>query len=222
MTWAKLSDNFHSHPKIVGLPLPAIGLYALGLSYAADFLTDGFLPEAWVRNVVKNQPYRSLSDRLVEANLWLRVVTPRGYQIVDFLDYNASAAQIREKREAARERVTRYRQRTNALVTRPIGPEPEPEPVVKDLDGLALNVSNVLGDFDISREVSDYARELRDGNDSTEAVLTDFRRKLPEAAFRTAMEALRERRERKPALVSETRYFVRLLKNMVLDGRYDA
>ena len=219
MTWAKLSDNFHSHPKTLQMSWEEIGVYAVALSYAAANLTDGFLPDEWVRRTLGRRT-RKLTDGLLSARAWERDSKRGGYLIVDFLDYNPSREEISEMRAKTRERVTRYRRRvSNALVT-----QQDPVKDVKDLKP-PLSVTSLVGvenDFDIPREISDYANQLRDANDSTEAVLADFRRRLPEAAFHSAMEALRERRERKPALVSETRYFVRLLKNMVLDGRYDA
>lgn len=221
MTWAKLSDNFHSHPKVLEMGNAAAGLYARGLSFAACYLTDGELPTTWVAR----QDQR-LVKKLLETGVWSN--QGNGHiRITDFLDYNPSREEVSQKRADARERVTRYRKRkSNALPTRPIGPDPT-RPVVKDQDGLALDVgnelvSNVLGDVDVTKEISDYARELRDANEATEAVLTDLRRRLPEAAFHSAMEALRERRERQPALVSETRYFVASLRQMIRDGRYDA
>jgi hypothetical protein len=222
MTWAKLSDNFHSHPKTLEMGFAATGLYAMGLSYAAAHETDGFLPHKWVRSVVQNQPYRGLIRRLIDANAWLIVTEPPGYLIVDFLDYNPSREQIRQNRERQADRVTRYRERhRNALRTPSIGPDPT-RPVLKPNTPLRddLNLGVELKDLDLPREVSEYARALQDGNRDVENVLIALRRDLPEAAFHAAMESLKERRTRKPALVSEARYFVATLKTMLREGRY--
>lgn len=212
MTWAKLSDNFHSHPKVQQLGLPAVGLYAMGLSYAAHYLTDGFLPESWVRSQVKGQPYRGLIQRLVAAKAWETVLEPPGYRIVDFLDYNPSAEELRQKRHAANARQTRYRERNNALVTQTIGPDPThigPEALLKDAFAL-----------DVDREIEEYVAQLADATDATPYTVREYRKKLPEAAFRAALESLAARRKRKPKLDSETRYFIASLQTMLREGAY--
>jgi hypothetical protein len=222
MTWAKLADTFHSHPKTLAMGYGAAGLYAVGLSYAAAHLTDGFLPLEWVRNATQRERKSSrYVSRLLQVGAWETVANPPGYRIVDFLDYNASREEISRNRKMQNDRVTRYRdRRRNALVTPSIGPDPLKDPLRAPLkDVLALDVDLSL---DLPREVSDYVAELRDRNEQTEPVLIALRRELPEAAFRNAMESLKNRRKQKPPLVSETRYFVAALKAMQRDGRYGA
>lgn len=118
MAWAALDDKFHAHPTTWEVGLEANGLCARAISYAADQLTDGFLPEAWVG---ANVPKRSagIVQKLIDAGLWERL--DNGYRILGYLDYNPPAAVVKSKREAARQRRqkggARSRERT-ANVTR--------------------------------------------------------------------------------------------------------
>lgn len=98
MTWAKLDDRFHAHPEIERAGLAATGLYAMSLSYAACYETDGQLPDEWVRK--RSRP--GIPGRLVELGLWERI--DGGYLIPDFLDYNPSRADLTAQRERDRRR----------------------------------------------------------------------------------------------------------------------
>lgn len=100
MTWARLDDRFHSHPKIESAGFAAIGLYAIGLSYAACHETDGQLPEGWVRRQRASRHVKTL----LEIGLWER--TEGGYLIPDFLDFNPSKEELLSRRaeDAKRQR----------------------------------------------------------------------------------------------------------------------
>jgi len=112
-----VDDKFPRHPKIfkagsmLGLngPAQAVALYLDGLSYAREHLTDGYLPEEFVRSsALVSKPYlvaKALCNRGVR--LWHRV--PGGYQIHDYHDWNRTANEIKEKRAA--ERLKKQRQR---------------------------------------------------------------------------------------------------------------
>jgi hypothetical protein len=49
MTWVKIDDEFHRNPKAANLSNGAVGLWLRSLSYANDNLTDGLLPDGWIR-----------------------------------------------------------------------------------------------------------------------------------------------------------------------------
>ena len=104
MTWAKLDDKFHSHPTTWMVGLEANGLFARAISYCADQLTDGFVPEQWVYAQVpatqKNRDAHGLTDKLTNAGLWEPV--EGGWFIKDFLTYNPSREYVLAEREAAR------------------------------------------------------------------------------------------------------------------------
>ena len=120
MPWSKLDDSFYDHEKVVAAGTLGAGLFALALSYTARKLTDGFVPRGMIPRLVADvdDPI-ALADRLVEAGLFEKV--EGGYQIHDYLDYNPSAAEIKQKREASRRRQRQCRGQPETP------PEPEAE-----------------------------------------------------------------------------------------------
>lgn len=96
MVWVKLDDKLHSNAKILDVGYEGAGLYALGLSYCGDHLTDGHIPDSWA----KQHPKR-LRDKLVKARLWQRTKT--GYYVPDFTELNPTRAEIEAKRARQRE-----------------------------------------------------------------------------------------------------------------------
>jgi hypothetical protein len=96
MTWAKIDDRLHSHPKARRAGLEAMGLWVLGLSFCGAYNTDGRISREDVE-ALGGRRALSLADRLVGAGLWDR--TPEGgYAYHDFLAYNPSAAQVEADR----------------------------------------------------------------------------------------------------------------------------
>lgn len=99
MTWARLDDSFHHHPKRMKVGLAAVGLYALGLSYSADNLTDGRLPERWVLGQMVGEA-DTLVDELIEAGMWEK--DGDEYVVHDFEVYNLTRSQWEAKQNAGR------------------------------------------------------------------------------------------------------------------------
>lgn len=106
MTWARLDDTFHHHPKPMKATLSALGLFALGLSYSADNKTRGRLPEKWVLGRIVGDD-QSAPSQLVEVGLW----TKEGdeYVIHDYHDYNLTPEELEEVRSGSRERKQKQR-----------------------------------------------------------------------------------------------------------------
>lgn len=138
MTWFKVDDDFWSHPKVIGLPLSAIGLWTKAGAYSAKFETDGRLNLAQIAPLGGRK--RDI-DRLVEAGLWVRTLA--GIEFVDWEQYQPTKAQIAAERKARAERIRKWREaRRNAVtdaatntVTNTVSnaapvPVPEPVPVV--------------------------------------------------------------------------------------------
>lgn len=96
MTWARLDDNFHSHPSTMMAGLEANGLFARGLSYCAHYLTDGFIPREWA----EQQGPKRATTRLIGAGLWEQI--EGGFIVVGYLKRNPSRARVEQER--ARER----------------------------------------------------------------------------------------------------------------------
>lgn len=106
MTWTKLDDTFHSHPKVRNAwreSMASIGLHALALSYAGQYETDGAIPGWFVESVIADESDRhSAVDALKRAGLWREV--GEGFELHDYLKFNPSKATLEEKRAKDRER----------------------------------------------------------------------------------------------------------------------
>jgi len=90
MSWAKIDDQFHCHPKVEALEidttLAAVGLYFLALSWSAATLTEGKIPRHKVVRFSGSATGYALAEELVRVGLW--EATEDGYQIHDYLEYN--------------------------------------------------------------------------------------------------------------------------------------
>ena len=105
MSWLRVDAGFWKHPKVQDVELAPIGLHVLALSYCADNLTDGLVPEGWVRRQAFGD--LALAQALVDAGLWES--DPRGFRVHDYLDYNPSRAAVELDREAAKQRMRKAR-----------------------------------------------------------------------------------------------------------------
>lgn len=94
MGWVALDDGFFANPKILQAGHAAAGLYAMGLSYCGKYLTDGFIPSAWLIGTPKK-----LVTQLVDVGLWDQV--EGGYFFPDYEEYNPSREKVEERRQAA-------------------------------------------------------------------------------------------------------------------------
>lgn len=72
MTWFKVDDRLHSHPKIRRAGTEAVGFWVICGSYCADHLTDGFVSRIDAIHYAGGSEARaeSLASRLVDAGLW--------------------------------------------------------------------------------------------------------------------------------------------------------
>ena len=97
MAWFKVDDKFHSHPKVIGLPLRAIGLWTKAGAWCSDQLTDGHVPKAIVPILGgSNGDVRAL----VDAGLWREV--DDGWRFHDWHDMNPRRADTLTRREEDR------------------------------------------------------------------------------------------------------------------------
>jgi hypothetical protein len=108
MSWAKLSDDFHSHPKVLAVGNVGAGLFARSVAYAAHYLTDGFLPAASAHMLAG--PDQAVMEQLVAVGLW--EPCPGGYRIHEYLERNPTKAEMAARRAATSERQRRHRDRT--------------------------------------------------------------------------------------------------------------
>jgi len=116
MPWFRLDDSFHSHPKVIAAGNEAIGLYVRCGTYAAEHLTDGFIPEDIAvlygasdtgsrRNPGTGKP-ETLAETLVRTKLWRRARA--GWRMRDYLDYNPSKKAVDNGRRANATRQRRW------------------------------------------------------------------------------------------------------------------
>lgn len=83
MTWFKVDDQFHSHPKVTATSLAARGLWVTAGSWSSAHLTDGVVPDHVLALLGGTQQQAA---ELVTAGLWTR--TRGGHRFHDWLDHN--------------------------------------------------------------------------------------------------------------------------------------
>ena len=103
MSWVKVDDHLPHHPKIMDVPIPARWAYIEGLCYVAQYLTDGYIPEAQVKLIAPG----SIRSELCAVGLWHEVIKG-GIQVHDYLDYNPTKAKVLEERERGRRRKSEW------------------------------------------------------------------------------------------------------------------
>jgi len=108
MTWFKLDDGFHCHPKVLEAGNEAVGLFSRCGSWSSQQLTNGFVPTS----IALLYGGRDLVAALVEAGLFVPV--DGGWVMHDYLDYNPSKDQVQADRAAAADRQKRARERAKA------------------------------------------------------------------------------------------------------------
>ena len=142
MGWVRLDDNFADHPKVVGLSDTAFRLFITGLCYSNRQLTDGVIPYQIVNSWVGDNPMKP-SDELEDQNLWERV--DKGFLIRSYAEYQPTKEKVNKKRNEAKERLRRYREKHgNANETenkRHPQPNPtQPNPNIDIKDNYSLEV----------------------------------------------------------------------------------
>lgn len=111
MSWARLDDQAHSHPKVrraLAREPASIALWTIGLSWAANYETDGAVP-AFVVEALPSEVRERAIEALLDTRLWTR--NGDGFEIHDYLDFNPSHAQLEKDRRANRRRQRAYRNR---------------------------------------------------------------------------------------------------------------
>jgi hypothetical protein len=104
VTWFKVDDSFHSHPKILKAGNAAVGLWVRCGSYCAEHLTDGHVS----KDIVELYGTETQTSRLEVAGLW--VPEDGGWAMHDYTFYNPTSARVVDQRKATAERQRRARQ----------------------------------------------------------------------------------------------------------------
>ena len=98
MSWTRLDDTLHGHPKALAAGLEAMGLWVVGLSYCGQYLTNGHLTRPAASRLAGGR-LDELSARLVASRLWDLDPSGDGWQIHDFLEFNPSRVEVLAQRE---------------------------------------------------------------------------------------------------------------------------
>jgi len=111
MGWVRIDDNAPHHRKMLQAGPHACWLWVCGLAYCQRMRTDGFIPTEALP-MLGVGAWKKYAGILVSSQLWHKV--EGGYQVHDFLDWNASADERAEQEQANRDKVLRYRHRKRA------------------------------------------------------------------------------------------------------------
>jgi hypothetical protein len=107
MTWFKVDDSFHSHPKVLAASPAALGLWVVAGSWSGANLSDGFIPDHVLPRLLPDSA--SLARDLVTVGLWKRA--RGGYRFHNWGEFNPAAEAVQAERAAARERMRAIRAR---------------------------------------------------------------------------------------------------------------
>lgn len=111
MSWVKLDDGFFRHRKVVQAGRDARDLALASWCFSSATLSDGFIPEAALRQLAADAQVtanpRKLAARLVEVGLWEEAAG--GYQIHDYLTYNPTREAVEAARAANAARIAAWR-----------------------------------------------------------------------------------------------------------------
>lgn len=80
-SWVRVETRFVNHPKVLDIGPLGEALWLRGLCYAGEQLTDGFVPDSYIKRM-GDMKGPTIAARLVEAGLWDQV--DGGYQIHDY------------------------------------------------------------------------------------------------------------------------------------------
>lgn len=113
MAWARVDDQWWCHPKVLGLSLPARGLWVTALSWSTSEVgrqNGGVVPETLVRMIAAGADIDPLARELEDAGLWSR--TDRGWQFHDWAEYQDLS--LSEKRAIAGRKGAQKRWQTDS------------------------------------------------------------------------------------------------------------
>lgn len=127
MTWFKVDDGFHHHPKVLRIPrrdrLSTIGLWTVAGAWSAGNLTDGLVP-SYMLEELGGRP--ADAARLVTVGLWDAPAEGEdGWRFHDWADWQPTRQDVQLKRQANAEKVRNWRKRNQDTnqVGNPVTPE---------------------------------------------------------------------------------------------------
>lgn len=128
MSWVHLSDSTWRDVELANLPAAAFALHIRALTWTADQLTDGVIPEEAIK--LFNTRKRCI-DELLEAGVWRR--TSGGYLAVKWQTSVKSRGEVLAYREQQKQRV-RVHRNAGSNAGSNAAPDPDPVPDLKKRD----------------------------------------------------------------------------------------
>jgi hypothetical protein len=110
MTWFKVDDSFHSHPKALAAGPAAVGLWTIAGTWSCANLTDGFVPDYVLPRLAEGA--QELARTLVAAGLWRRA--KGGHRFHDWDVYQRSREEVLEERKKWAEKKATQREAKRA------------------------------------------------------------------------------------------------------------
>ena len=160
MAWIRLDDRFARHRKIqqLGRHAYAKWLHVVALCYCGEHGTDGLVDEIAFRQIVADADVPLPAARravpwLVDAGLWIQHPERNGWLICDFLEYNPTAAEVKQRREkraeagrlgGLRSGEARAEAKSKQVLRGVLNPLPVPFPKDQVLLGVVESVDNSL------------------------------------------------------------------------------
>lgn len=213
MSWAKLDDQFHSHPKLhlAGKRANEVaGIYSRALSYCGAHQTDGFVPEGWALSIAD----RKALELVLSCGLWVRVahgesfvVTDRrdsgrrrqpdvtvvfptaGFFIEDYLHFNPSRQEVtetRKSRTSARAPAAHGRSQNAHKSRRNDVAIPDPTPL-SDSSTSTVDAPPFSEELAIARLLA----VVGDVDEDARLKIQGFARRLPEGSLAKVAESVR-------------------------------
>lgn len=115
MPYFRVDDKLHSHKKLMRAGIEAMGLWVAAASWAADQLTDGWVPDYVAERFTSHA--EEYAARLVAAGLWVASEHEgdKGWYFHEWAEWGQPIKErVEEKRAEVRERVRQHRARKRA------------------------------------------------------------------------------------------------------------
>jgi len=144
MPWVAMDDQYPERAEVAQIGAHAAWLNVCAWAYCNRQLTDGFVPAGVAGRLADVPKVAAQIAALVAVGWWMPV--EGGYEIVGYLRYQKSAAEIRAKRENDRRRQAKSRAGSRSASHRDTEPTsagrpeaPTPNPPTHDLQPLATS-----------------------------------------------------------------------------------
>ena len=160
MVWFLVDDNLTFHNKVIEAGNEAMGLWVRAGAWSAANLTNGKVPPEVAHKLAR----KNYANRLVEVGLWSRVTddVTYYYEFHDWHDCQPDADQVKHRREQARQRKARQRERDTK--PEPLSRSPSRETLTRAPDQVPQGLGNKSHQRDGAATSADGARGARAPN----------------------------------------------------------